>query len=111
VNANGPGAASSEAILTVPATATPPAAPGVLSATVAGGVVTLRWGAASGNATTYVVEAGTASDTSNLGALATGHLDTTWATPAPPGVYFVRVRAANAFGIGPASNEVTVIVP
>lgn len=111
VGASGPGAASSEVIVTVPASPTPPGAPGTLTAGVAGGVVTLQWGAASGNATTYVVEAGLASGTANIGTFATGHLDTTFTTVAPPGTYFVRVRAANAFGTSATSNEVTVVVP
>ena len=29
----------------------------------------------------------------------------------PSGTYFVRVRAANAFGVSGPSNEVTVVVP
>ncbi len=108
---SGAGAASSEVIATVPPTSTPPAAPGTLTAAVSGGLVTLTWGAATGNATTYVVEAGTAAGLTNIGALPTGHLDTTWSVPAPPGTYVVRVRAANAYGLGPATNEVTVVVP
>lgn len=111
VNASGAGAASSEMIVTVPASATPPNAPGTLTASVAGGVVTLQWGAASGNATTYVVEAGTASSLTNIGTFATGHLDTSFTTAAPSGTYFVRVRAANGFGASAPSNEVTVVVP
>lgn len=107
----GAGAPGSEVILTVPGASTPPQAPGPLTASVANGVVTLSWGAAAGNATTYVVEAGTASGLSNIGTLPTGHLDTALTTPAPPGTYIVRVRAANAFGIGPATNEVTIVVP
>lgn len=109
--ANGAGAASSEVIATVPSTSTPPGAPGTLSASVSGGVVTLSWGAAAGNATSYVIEAGTAAGLTNIGALPTGHLDTTWSVPAPAGTYFVRVRAANAFGLSAATNEVTVVVP
>ena len=111
VGATGAGAPSSDVIVTVPATATPPNAPGTLSATVAERVVTLGWGAASGNATTYIVEAGTAAGLSNVGTFATGHLDTTLVVPAPPGTYFVRVRAANAFGASPPSNEISVVVP
>ncbi len=111
LGANGAGAASSEVIATVPPTPTAPAAPGTLAASVSGGVVTLSWGAAAGNATSYVIEAGTASGLTNIGALLTGNLDTSWSVPAPPGTYFVRVRAANAFGLGPATNEVTVVVP
>ena len=108
VGANGPGGASSEAIVTVPAPSTPPGAPGTLTASTANGVVSLAWGAAAGNATTYVVEAGSATGLANVGTFATGHLDTTFITPAPSGTYYVRVRAANAAGIGPASNEIIV---
>lgn len=116
VGTTGPGAASSEVIVTVPSTSTPPNAPGTLNASVvpsgfASGTVTLRWGAASGNATTYVIEAGTASGITNIGALPTGSLDTAFTTTAPAGTYFVRVRAANGFGVSPPSNEVTVVVP
>jgi hypothetical protein len=111
VNASGTGAASSEVIVTVPATAAAPNVPGTLVASVTGGVVALQWGAASGNATTYVVEAGSASGLTNIGTFATGHLDTHFTTGAPSGTYFVRVRAANPFGASAASNEVTVVVP
>lgn len=93
---SGVSAASTEAIATVPSTSTPPYTPGTLSALVTGGIVTLRWEAASGNATTYAIETGTASGLSNVGTFVTGHLDTTFVTPAPTGTYFVRVRAANA---------------
>lgn len=111
VGANGAGTASSEVVATVPSTSTPPAAPGTLSASVSGNVVTLSWGAAAGNATAYVIEAGTAAGLTNIGALPTGHLDTTWSVPAPAGTYFVRVRAANTFGLSAPTNEVTVVVP
>lgn len=111
VGDTGPGPAGSEVVVTVPSTSTPPSAPGPLSASVSGGVVTLSWGAAAGNATSYVVEAGTAAGLTNIGALPTGNLDTTWSAPAPAGTYFVRVRAANAFGLSASTNEVTVVVP
>ncbi len=111
VGASGPGAASSEVIVTVPATSAAPAAPGALTASISAGIVKLEWGAASGNATSYVVEAGTATGVTNVGTFSTGHLDTTFTTPAPPGTYFVRVRAANVFGHSAPSNEVAIVVP
>lgn len=111
VSTQGTGSPGSEVILTTPSVSLPPQAPSALSATAANGVVTLSWTAAAGNATTYVIEAGTGPGLSNIGAQPLGHLDTTFSTPAPPGTYVIRVRAANAFGAGPASNEVTVVVP
>jgi len=111
VGDTGPGPAGSEVIVSVPSTSTPPSAPGPLSASVSAGVVTLSWGAAAGNATSYVIEAGTAAGLTNIGAIPTGNLDTTWSVPAPAGTYVLRVRAANTFGLSAATNEVTVVVP
>ena len=111
VGESGTSPASSEVILDVPSTSTAPDAPAGLSATVTAGVVTLRWRAAGGNAASYVIEAGSAPGLANLAVLPTGHLDTTFVTPAPSGTYFVRVRATNAFGASAGSNEITVTVP
>ena len=36
---------------------------------------------------------------------------TTLLVMATPGTYFVRVRARNAAGIGPASSDVRIVVP
>ena len=105
------GAPSSEVIVTTPASTTAPGPPGVLTASVTGRTVAFSWFAASGNATTYILEAGTAPGLANLVAFPTGTLDTALATPAPPGAYYVRVRAANAFGVSGPSNEVFVVVP
>lgn len=110
-SAQGTGAPGSEVVVTTPSVSLPPQAPSALAATVANGVVMLSWTAAAGNATTYVVEAGTGPGLSNIGALPLGHLDTSFSTGAPSGTYVIRVRAANAFGTGPASNDVTVVVP
>lgn len=111
VGSNGPGAASSEVVLTVPALAAAPSTPGALTYSVSAGEVRLDWGAAAGNATTYVLEAGTRPGVMDIGAVATGNLDTSFTTVAPRGTYVIRVRAANAFGVSPPTNEVTVVVP
>jgi predicted phage tail protein len=111
VGATGEGPASNDVAVDVPAIAAPPEAPGTLAASVSGTTVSLAWGLATGNATTYVIEAGSASGLSNLVTFPTGNLDTALVTAAPPGRYYVRVRAANASGPGPASNEVVIDVP
>jgi ASPIC and UnbV/Fibronectin type III domain len=88
----------------------PPSAPRNLTATVAGSSVTIRWEApATGSAPTgYIVEAGSAAGTSDLAVVPTG--GTTFNASAPNGTYFVRVKARNSAGTGPASTEVVVRV-
>lgn len=83
-----------------------------LSAGVSGATVTLAWQApAYGQGPfSYRLEAGSAPGLANAAVA-------TFASPSaavfggvPPGVYYVRVRAINALGLGPASNEVMVVV-
>ena len=57
----------------------------------------------------FTIDVGTAPSLSNLGSFDTGSTALRLVTPQPlPGIYFVRVRAQNAFGSSPASNEVIV---
>jgi hypothetical protein len=85
-----------------------PRAPGPLTGYGGDVLATLGWGAAIG-ATSYIVEAGSATGLANLASLNIGaRLGVQ--TPAPPGTYFVRVRGRNACGVGPSSNEVVVQV-
>jgi Astacin (Peptidase family M12A) len=88
-----------------------PAAPIGMAATVAGSVITFGWQPPSGSTvTSYVLEAGTATGLSNLATLPLGAATTFVTPPVPNGSYYVRVRAQNASGTGPASNEVRAIV-
>jgi len=84
----------------------PPPAPTGLGFTKFGGAVSIAWNAAS-TAIGYQLEAGTVAGTANLGAIPLGNV-TRFTTAAPLGVYYVRVRAANACGAGPASSEIAV---
>lgn len=91
-----------------------PDSPGDVAWTVgAGGLVSLSWTApASGPApTAYVVEAGSASGLSDLATVSTGSAVTTFAASAPPGTYYVRVRAINGAGAGAPSAEAVITVP
>jgi predicted phage tail protein len=90
-----------------------PAAPASLAARILDGTVELTWNAGGGGdpAASYVIEAGSASGLSDLVNVDTGTAATTLtATGVAPGTYFVRVRARNASGTSPASNEIIVIV-
>jgi fibronectin type III domain protein len=90
-----------------------PGAPSNLAFQVNNNTVMLTWSppAGGGAVATYVLEAGIAAGQSNIVSFATGGTATTFtATGLPNGTYFVRVRAANADGAGPASNEVTIVV-
>jgi hypothetical protein len=88
-----------------------PGAPIGLTASVSGTVVTLTWNAASGDPTSYVIEAGSSPGTSDLANFDTRSTATSFtATAVSAGTYFLRVRARNACGTGGPSNEVTVTV-
>lgn len=85
-----------------------PAAPAGLTRSGAGTTVVLNWTGAAG-ASSYRVEAGSSPGLANLAAIDLGQA-LSLSTGAPPGQYFVRVRALNACGLGPPSNEVVVTV-
>lgn len=85
-----------------------PGPPSNLSSTGTGSVVNLSWSApAGGSATGYILEGGTGPGLSNLGVVQIGNV-TTFTGNAPPGTYYVRVRAVNAGGVSAPSNEVVV---
>jgi hypothetical protein len=85
-------------------------APEALSWSGAGNLVELRWQAprAGEVPSAYVIEAGSAPGLANLATLRVGNA-LTFTTTAPPGVYYVRVRALDSKGAaGNASNEIVV---
>ena len=64
-------------------------------------------------ATSYRCRVGTAPGASNLVDMDVGAVTTLGASLAgvPPGLYYVRVAAVSACGVGADSNEVAVSVP
>lgn len=77
-----------------------------LSAFTNGLTLSLSWTSSVG-ATSYRLEAGSASGATNLLNIDVGNL-TKIESVAPAGAYFVRVRAVGALGPSPASNEARV---
>jgi hypothetical protein len=98
--------ASNEIVVHV-AGCTAPSAPGNFRFTRAGSLVTLLWDAPPG-ASGYVVEVGSVPGASNL--LVTLLASSPVSTVAPPGTYYVRVRARNGCGAGSPSNEIAIVV-
>jgi hypothetical protein len=76
-------------------------------------MVTLSWSAPTSGCApaTYQVVAGSTAGAANLANFFTGNTQTSYtATNVPAGTYFLRVHAGTPF-VGPASNEVVVVVP
>jgi hypothetical protein len=112
-NATGTSHASNEVSFTVPQGCTSaPAAPAALQSSVSGVVVTLTWVAPAEGATptAYAIEAGSAPALADLARITLGATVTTFSVVAPPGTYYVRVRALTSCGTGPPSAEVGVVV-
>jgi len=86
-----------------------PDAPSQLASNGSSGDVNLSWAAPQGGyaPSGYVIEAGSAPGLNDLASLSVGTI-TSFTTTAPPGVYYVRVRAFNDRGTSGPSNEVVV---
>jgi hypothetical protein len=75
------------------------------------GNVTFAWTSADTARMSYMLEAGTAPGAADALAADVGPATTYRVSQVKPGTYYVRVRASNACGSGPASNEAVVVVP
>jgi predicted phage tail protein len=89
---------------------TVPGRPRILTAAVVDGVLTMTWEPPTpqGDVTGYVLEAGTHPTVMNLGSTRLGPATTFTYRMVFGGNYFLRIRAVNAGGIGPASAEVMI---
>jgi predicted phage tail protein len=113
VNAGGTSQPSTEVMFVVGGVPSPPGAPNFVSSPVSGNSVTLNWTAPTvGTATSYIVEAGSATGLNNLANHNTGSTSTSLSfSGVPSGTYYVRIRAVNAQGASVVSNERTIVVP
>ena len=87
-----------------------PGAPTGLVANVAGRNVSLAWVAPAGPVTGYLLEYGGAEGLT-LSSIPLGPTTVFAANNAPPGTFYVRVRAVNAAGVGPPTLDAVVVVP
>ncbi|MEZ5419737.1 MAG: fibronectin type III domain-containing protein [Vicinamibacterales bacterium] len=89
-----------------------PGVPQALAYTVSGSTVAITWGppAVDPAPTGYRLEAGSALGASNLAVVPVAGTQYV-VTGVPPGIYYVRVRALNGTGLGPATQDVTIVVP
>ena len=115
-NAYGQGPPSSEVVLTIGSGTALPSAPPV-TATAVGDTLTVAWGAPAVGApiTNYYLQAGTSPGVYNLingsaGSTGSGAVTHLSVAGVPNGVYYFRVTAQNAYGIGPPSPEVSVTI-
>ena len=90
-----------------------PPLPPVLAHTVAGRRVDVQWELPpySPAALGYRLEVGSSPGGADVVTINAGASATLTVPDAPPGRYYVRVRAANAAAVGAASNEVVIDVP
>jgi hypothetical protein len=111
VNGCGVGAPSNEiAVVVGPPVPGPPT--GLVVGISLSRVVTFSWRApvAGGPPTQYVVEAGSAPGRADVAVLPTGSAQTAFTLAAPPGRYYVRIRAINAAGSSVPSEEIAMQV-
>ena len=113
VNAIGASSPSPEAMVTVTAPSPLPGPPGTFSARTAGTTAIFTWTAPTVGEppTSYVLEAGSTPGRSNLARIDTGGIASSFSVPGvAPGTYWVRVRAANAAGVGTPSQDVSLVM-
>lgn len=93
------------------AAGTPPSVPLNLQANVVGNNITVTWQAPAQGAPllTYIVQAGTGPGLSNVYSGPVGNVLTV-SSPIPNGTYYIRVRAQNAAGLGPATADIIAVV-
>ena len=110
VTAAGSGASSRQVGVVVGASTCgePPTTP-ALAASATGGLATLQWPPATGVATSYTLLVGTAPGASDIGAVPMGAA-TAFTSPAPPGVYYLRLASVGPCGASGFSPDVRLVV-
>ena len=114
INGAGASAPTAENVVVVRASscASPPPAPYGFASGVSGQHVKFDWAVpdTDDGPTSLIVEAGSATGLANLGVIAIDGTLRSAAVTAPPGAYFVRLRAHNACGTSAPSNEIPLLM-
>ena len=112
VNGYGTSAASPETVVTVTILEPRPGRPAQFGAVFSGRSVTLSWGApATGDpVTNYVLEGGSAHGLADYGRLDVGMATSFAIDGVPDGTFWLRLRAANNAGTGPATADLALVV-
>lgn len=112
VNVYGTSVASPEVSVTVATPSPKPGAPQSLNASFSGRTVGITWAAplTGDPVTNYTLEVGTAPGLANIVVVPIGPAAAFSAGGVPDGVFWVRVRGANAAGTGPASADLALVM-
>jgi len=86
-----------------------PLPPTSVAATASNWFAVVTWTPSAGSPSSYLIEAGSSPGQSDISVNETGTPATSWKTPAPPGNYYVRVRARNKCGVSEPSSEIMVV--
>ncbi|MEZ5416551.1 MAG: hypothetical protein R2708_04325 [Vicinamibacterales bacterium] len=109
--ADDPAAPPSNQVAVVVGCTAPPPAPLDLSAAVTAGVVTFTWTPAPfSRPTGYALEAGTSRGGRDIASLPLSSGTSSFSAVAPPGTYFVRVRAVNTCGPGRPTSDAEISI-
>ena len=107
---SGPSAPSNEVQVTVGCSVAPPTPTGFAHTVGPGGAVHFSWSAPATAVAAYQLEAGASQGSAGLAIVPLPGSATSFDAVAPPGVYFVRLRARNACGTSAATSEAVVSV-
>ncbi|MEZ5284721.1 MAG: Ig-like domain-containing protein [Vicinamibacterales bacterium] len=113
VNAVGASAPSPETSVTVVEPDPIPGPPAAFSATTAGRTARFTWlpSGVGAPAASYRLEAGSGPGLANITAIDTGSTATSLEVQGvPPGTYWVRIRGANAAGVGAPSQDMSIVM-
>ncbi len=104
-NAFGSSTPSNEVVVTVGSSCAIPGVPTAFTVGSSGSIASMTWAPPStGSApTNYLLEAGAGPGAANLGVLPLAGLS--FSTPVPAGTSYLRLKAQNACGVGPATAE------